>query len=188
MTTVTRRTMLTGVATTAVGAVGSTQFAAPAAAEDPKELASFVALSAALTGIAQARLAPTVDPIQIKHQYFARAKKDPSFDRLLQVFIANKAQPAVADIILNHSGPELRFLGRSIILAWYLGYWYEPTELERHASPTPPAGEPHFEVISPAAYTQGWTWRVAQAHPMGYSEWRFGYWAQHPPALDDFTT
>jgi hypothetical protein len=29
-------------------------------------------------------------------------------------------------------------------------------------------------------------WRVGQAHPMGYSEWRFGYWAANPPPLDAF--
>ena len=43
---------------------------------------------------------------------------------------------------------------------------------------------PPVKVISPAAYTQGWTWRVAQAHPMGYSELRFGYWAKDPLPLD----
>jgi hypothetical protein len=41
-------------------------------------------------------------------------------------------------------------------------------------------------VISPAAYTQAWTWRVAQAHPMGYSEFRYGYWAGEPIALEDY--
>ena len=42
-------------------------------------------------------------------------------------------------------------------------------------------------VISPAAYTQAWTWRVAQTHPMGYSEFRYGYWAKDPEAsLEDF--
>ena len=41
-------------------------------------------------------------------------------------------------------------------------------------------------MISPKAYTQGWVWRVAQAHPMGYSDMQFGYWTREPPPLSDF--
>jgi hypothetical protein len=44
-----------------------------------------------------------------------------------------------------------------------------------------------FTVLTPAAYTQGWAWRVAQAHPMGYSELRFGYWADQPFSLSELT-
>jgi hypothetical protein len=43
-----------------------------------------------------------------------------------------------------------------------------------------------FEVISPGAYTNSLVWRVAQAHPMGYSNLQFGYWGQEPPAIDTF--
>jgi hypothetical protein len=184
MTTFSRRTMLTGAA--AVTAAGSVNLTVPAVADDDQDLASFVTLSAALTGIDAAKLAPKVDPITIKLAYFAEAKNNSAFARMLQVFRANQSQPpeTVANIILNQSGPDLCFLGRSIILAWYLGYWYEPDALQRHASPTPPAGPVPFKIISPTAYTQGWAWRVAQAHPMGYSELRFGYWSQDPPKLD----
>jgi hypothetical protein len=41
-------------------------------------------------------------------------------------------------------------------------------------------------VVSATAYTQGWTWRVAQAHPMGYSELRYGYWGNDPLPLGDY--
>jgi len=41
-------------------------------------------------------------------------------------------------------------------------------------------------VVSPKAYTQGWLWRVIQAHPMGYSDMQFGYWARRPEPLEDF--
>jgi hypothetical protein len=30
-------------------------------------------------------------------------------------------------------------------------------------------------------------WRVAQAHPMGWSNLQFGYWGQEPPDLEMFT-
>ena len=65
--------------------------------------------------------------------------------------------------------------------------WYEPKKLAIYDSPKPGLFPlTPLKIISPAAYTQGWTWRVAQAHPMGYSELRFGYWAQDPLPLDDY--
>ena len=92
MTGFTRRKILTGAAATAAGAVGSanltTQTAAQTAADDA-DRALFVALSAALTGIAKERLSPAVDPIQINRQYFAQAKTDPAFDGLMQIIRAD---------------------------------------------------------------------------------------------------
>jgi hypothetical protein len=187
-TVFTRRKMLTAAVATAAGAVAPADLAVAAEADTARDLDAFVALSAVLTGIDADRLAPAVDPVQVKNEYFAQARKDRAFGRLLEVFRANETQPPeiLADIILRQSGPDLCFLGRSMMLAWYLGYWYEPDILLRYSSPTAPAGPAPFKVISPAAYTQGWAWRVAQAHPMGYSEWRFGYWSDKPPTLDDF--
>jgi elongation factor P hydroxylase len=62
---------------------------------------------------------------------------------------------------------------------WYLGAWYDPDNLQ-----TPNAS--NFEVISPKAYTQGWALKVAQAHPMGFSEMQFGYWTRPPNPRGDF--
>src|SRR5208283_323943 len=162
----------------------------PASADEAdNDLASFVKMSSALTGIDEARLAPAVDPVQIKREYLAVGKTNPSFDRLMGIFRANQSEPpaTIADMILNHSGSDIRYLGRSIILAWYLGAWYNPATLEEYNSPKPPP-QPVTpdKIISPAAYTQGWAWRVAQAHPMGYSELRFGYWSEMPQPLADF--
>jgi hypothetical protein len=66
-----------------------------------------------------------------------------------------------------------------MVLMWYLGAWYDPDKLQ-----TPRASE--FQVISPKAYTQAWALRVAQAHPMGFSEMQFGYWARQPSNPIDF--
>jgi hypothetical protein len=82
------------------------------------------------------------------------------------------------------------FLARSIVLMWYLGSWYSPANLKRlvdERSSWVPVFVPHT-VISPKAYTQGWVWRIAQAHPMGYSDMQFGYWAREPAPLEDFIT
>jgi hypothetical protein len=191
MTGFTRRKMLTGVAATAAGAVGSanltTQTAAQTTAADDADRTLFIALSAALTGIDKERLSPAVDPIQINRQYFAQAKTDPAFDGLMQIIRADPSNPAAAaEKVLNNSDSNIKYLGRSIILMWYLGAWYAPKKLENFNSSPPKPPYPPDKVISPAAYTQGWTWRVAQAHPMGYSELLFGYWSKEPPALDAF--
>jgi Membrane bound FAD containing D-sorbitol dehydrogenase len=183
--------MLTGAAATAVGAVGSanltTQTAAQTTAADDADRALFIALSAALTGIAKERLSPAVDPVQINREYFKQAKTDPAFDGLMQIIRADPSDPdAAAGKVLFNSDSNIVYLGRSIILMWYLGAWYEPKKLKDfNSSPPRPPYSPD-KIISPAAYTQGWTWRVAQAHPMGYSELLFGYWSKKPPTLDAF--
>jgi len=186
----TRRTVLTGAAATAAAAVGpvSTQAAAPTRnPQTDKQLDLFLELSAVLTGVAKAKLAPAVDPIKIKLEYLAQAKKEHAFGQLLDLFSRNKGAPNVGDIICNKSEPNVRFLARSIMLMWYLGVWYDPKDLRRLAESPKPEDEKVLPVvISSKAYTQGWVWRVAQTHPMGASEWTFGHWATKPPELDRF--
>jgi hypothetical protein len=95
---------------------------------------------------------------------------------------ADRAQ-AIIDKV--QATPDTKYLARSIVLMWYLGAWYDPDHLRKlveHPSPSPAK----FEVISPKAYTQGWALRVAQAHPMGFSEMQFGYWSRPPSARTDF--
>jgi hypothetical protein len=117
----------------------------------------------------------------IKREYYAQARKDPAFKALMQIVHADPTNPqAAAEKIMGNADPRIKYLGRSIILAWYLGAWHPPAELEGNpSSPVP-------NVVSGKAYTQAWTWRVAQAHPMGYSELRFGYWSDEPLPLNDF--
>ena len=187
MTDFTRRKMLTVAAATAASAVGTAELPSPAAGDDAADLALFVGLSSALTGIDAGKLAPIVDPIQVKNDYFRQAQEDPAlFDALMKIVRADPSNPAAAaEKVVND--PTIKYLGRSIILMWYLGAWYKPTKLAQFDSPKPPAFPVNADkVVSPKAYTQAWTWRVAQAHPMGYSELRFGYWADEPPALNDF--
>ena len=186
MTAFSRRTVITGAAaTTAATAVGSVNVALPAVATDVvTSMSLFIGVSAALTGISETKLSPGRDPLNVKQAYFDRAEKYSQFEQLLRLYESNKDKPdkdEIAKIVLDQ--PDVRFLARSIILAWYLGAWYEPAILKN--SPAPPI---KFEVISSAAYTQGFVWRIAQAHPMGYSEWAFGYWSDAPKqSLDDFT-
>jgi len=177
----TRRNVLGVAAGTMASAISVAQFAEPAAADDTADLDLFVKLSSALTGIDALLLAPSRDPLQIKQVYFKQARSDPAFESLMQIVRANPAD--AAGNIMNNKDPKIKFLGRSIILVWYLGAWYQPSALAQ--TPSPASGLP-FKVISPTAYTQAWAWRVAQAHPMGYSELRFGYWSDDPLPVDDF--
>lgn len=143
---------------------------------------TFANLSALLTGIAADKLAPSLDPKNVKQIYFDYISNQAgaTFQQLLSIFDANSSQPpaTIADIIFNQSGQDICFLARSVMLAWYLGSWYAPADLA--------AGRGTNVVISSIAYTQGWSWNVAQAHPMGYSNLQFGYWANNPPSLSDY--
>ena len=189
MTDLSRRRMLTGAALAAAATAVSTPKAADAASpEVEQDLKTFVTLSAALTGIDESRIAPAVDPVQIKRQYYNEASDQPGFEKLMNIMRGNASNPALAaEKVMHNPDPVVKYLGRSIILAWYTGCWYDPKTLRRFNSPDAPKGfvEP-AKVISGTAYTQGWNWRVAQTHPMGYSEWRFGYWSEEPPSLGKF--
>src|SRR5262245_20852331 len=183
MTGFTRRKVLTVVAATAAGAVGSanltTQTAAQTATAGHADLELFIELSAALTGIAQSRLAPDRDPIQIKRKYFEQAQKDPAFNGLMQIIRADQSNPdAAAAKVMHNSDRDIRCLDRRSIVMSYFGSRYKPETLKKLNSSSAGPPYPPDEIISPAAYIQGWAWRIAQAHPMGYSELLFGYWSK----------
>ncbi len=144
-----------------------------------QDVANFVALSAILTGIAADKLAPNVDPINIKQTYFDTTQQEAGqpFQQMLAQYStlksAGKSDDQIATAILHGSGNAIGNTARSIMALWYLGGWY-PSD----------GSAPH--VVSSNAYTQGWSWRVAQAHPMGFSQLRYGYWTSVPPTLKDF--
>lgn len=156
----------------------------------PTPMALFVGLSSVLTGIDASKLAPALDPVNIKQTYFdtAKSEDEATFNQLLQIYAANQSQPpaTIAAAVFENSGPAVCFLARAIMLAWYLGSWYAPSDLQAYGGPNPPTAPMPSTVISADAYTQGWAWSVAQAHPMGHSNFTFGYWAKEPPSLDDF--
>jgi hypothetical protein len=134
---------------------------------------------------------PNSDPVDIKREYFQQVSKRPVFRRLLQITrdAQKLPEPQRADAIIEQvkARPDTKYLARSIVLMWYLGAWYEPDHLKTLVeSPNPPP--PTFKVISSKAYTQAWALRVAQAHPMGFSEMQFGYWARPPSDLPAFIT
>jgi hypothetical protein len=204
----TRRTVLAGAAAaTAAMSVGAVD--SPANAQPRQDMILFVLLSGALTGIAEAKLAPQFrplpsltdidleksdpgsDPVDIKQEYFnwVNKRRQATLRRLLQMTRDSLKSPDRAQAVIDkvQATPDTKYLARSIVLMWYLGAWYDPDNLRTLAEqPNPPAKASKFEIISPKAYTQGWALRVAQAHPMGFSEMQFGYWARPPSPRTDF--
>lgn len=161
---------------------------APAPAP-PSPLDDFVALSAILTGIAPSQLHPKLDTFGTAQEYlsYATTHGGAPFSSLMALFAANRTKPPaeIAQLVLVQSGDDIAYTARAVMLMWYLGAWYAPAALRAYHDN--PKVSPPFVVISSNAYTQSWVWRVAQTHPMGYSEWRFGYWHTQPAAsLADF--
>jgi hypothetical protein len=193
----TRRTVLTGAAAaTAAATVGAT-LDTPAHAQSvdvnsQEDMDLFVRLSSALTGIPATKLVPGSDPVNVKREYLTKANErcPAALENLLRLARKNRDAPdRIIDALKfddddnkTPSDVEAKYLARSIVLMWYLGAWYEPTELKalRKDLPKDPTRVPKFEVVSPKAYTQAWALRVAQAHPMGFSEMQFGYWTRPP--------
>jgi hypothetical protein len=195
----TRRKVLAGAAA-ATAAMSAGAVDGSASAQTRQDMVAFVLLSSALTGITELKLAPGFDlaksepgsdPVDVKQEYFnwVNKRRPAVLRRLLQIAADSQKLPAAdrAQAIIDkvQATPDAKYLARSIVLMWYLGAWYDPDHLRALVErPNPPPAK--FEVISPKAYTQGWALRVAQAHPMGFSEMQFGYWSRPPSARTDF--
>jgi len=150
---------------------------------DPMDI--FVQMSVLLTGFADTVIAPSLDPVELKTTYFdtAKAQLGDTFDSLLATYCALVAEfgddtQAIADRLLGLDGhsqdPQIVAAAQAINSQWYLGSWY------------PPGGGNSF-VVSDQAYIGGLAWKAMQSHAMGYSTFTFGYWADDPPPLADFT-
>jgi hypothetical protein len=149
---------------------------------------TFAAMSAVLTGFQASIISPTLDPINLNGLYLQTADTNAGqtlVDQLLAQFQSLQGQPkqVIANTLLataNPNPPQLAWLARSIVKLWYLGSWFP-------AAPPPPGGPPaNGGVVSSDAYIGGLAWKAAQAHPMGYSQFSFGYWTSAPPSLAQF--
>jgi hypothetical protein len=206
MTEISRRALITGATATAASAAFGTVLISPTsliakpspddAASSGKNLTNFANLSAALTGVDVSILTPNVDPFGLNAEIYRRANAADAgkLQTILDKFAGGKT---VEQILVEEGKDEAaKFLMRSIILAWYLGAWYKPDVLKtnvykpRSYNSTRRYSKevliPPTEIISPDAYTNGLVWRVAQAHPMGYSNLQFGYWEKDPPGIEKF--
>ena len=196
-----RRAMLAGTvaatATAAVAPISGSAYAAGPDVSSPQDMMAFLLLSEALTGVDKLLLAPEfdpktndpgTDPINIKNDYFRwiNAKDSTTSFATLLKFVNDNPKSSPDDIraFVNAGNDDIKFLARSIVLLWYLGSWYEPTDLKKQATAAKP-DRISSEVVSPKAYTQGMVWQIAGAHPMGYSNLQFGYWSRSPRDPND---
>lgn len=149
---------------------------------------NFANLSAALTGFQASFIRPFLDPVNLSGTFYEFAVAQvgqPMMDALMSEFQALSNQtPAltpqqVADTLLEVTSAtpsSQALLCQTIVLMWYLGSWYPP--------PFQTGGLQ--QVISSQAYTKSLAWNLAQAHPMGFSPFTFGYWSQPPASLETF--
>ncbi|WLH12987.1 sorbitol dehydrogenase [Pseudomonas hefeiensis] len=156
------------------------------------DLDKFVGLSSALTGIPVNRLAPQIDPVGLPPIFldYVTPRITPEvLNALLAQYTAQAAQKLPPDLIaqkvLVGTGPQpvipqTVLAARSIMKLWLLGVWYQPYDAGNFK-----VGE--STVVSDQAYIYSWAWKIAQAHPMGYSESFFGYWNAEPSSLEDLT-
>jgi hypothetical protein len=157
--------------------------------DETQSKATFVALSQALTGIAGSLLAPSLDPkniLQTNYNAFVTNAGPYAARLILGRFTSLKEQGfddreiAARISADSDNGP----VAGSIIKLWLLGSWYAP--LTQNDQDDPAAVQNNPVVVSSNSYVEGWIWRILQAHPMGYSMMRFGYWANQPPPLSAY--
>ncbi len=158
-------------------------------------LQDFADMSAALTGFQSSFLRPFLDPTNLSEVFYNFAVAQvgqTAMDNLLAAFRSRKSQTPpltaqqIADSLLEVTTPTGKEsnqaqLAQAVILMWYLGSWYTPAYQTANKQP----GQV-LQVISSQAYTKSLVWNVAQAHPMGFSAFTFGYWSQPPAGLATF--
>jgi hypothetical protein len=132
---------------------------------------NFINLSAVLTGYDALELKPNNDTQKVAQTYFDTLNNNAPADVLEAMYttflgITGDIEQGVLEQILQN--PTFGQLARNIIQMWYTGLWYGLYP-----------GESDY-VISATAYTDGLVWKAMGAHPMGFSEENFGYWADPP--------
>jgi hypothetical protein len=145
----------------------------------------FANMSAALTGFQPGFIRPFLDPTDLAgtfYKFVVSQAGQTMMDALLDAFRAIQfGDPqTIADTLLETASPAVSNqaqLCQAILTMWYLGSWYPPPFLVNSSLQ---------QVVSSQAYTKSLVWNTAQAHPMGFSAFTFGYWSQPPASLDNF--
>lgn len=155
-------------------------------------MTNFIGLSEVLTGFNSSVLAPVLDPVDIKTTYLNEWQQQVSSETANENLVAqilssyaelksqNKSNQAIGETLLANADYELPC--RQLIYLWYMGAW--PTVIQ---SDDATHGRTSFDTLSSDSYTSGLVWQVMQAHPMGDSNYRYGYWGNTPAPLSDYT-
>jgi hypothetical protein len=145
-------------------------------------------MSAVLTGFTMDVIQPLFDPLTLVPTYLQTADAQAGqglvtalIDQFMTLKAGGKSDAEIAAALLDTGNPNPQkgtpaILAESIVTMWYLGSWYDFSK-----QPLAPAF-----VVSQNAYVGGLAWKAMQSHPMGFSDFTFGYWAGQPPSLADF--
>jgi hypothetical protein len=155
-----------------------------------EEMENFIGLSAVLTGFDSSILAPELDPVDIKSEhlpFFTAKIGQPLLSNLLQQYAKLSGEGLTAQqigeaMLAPANGADFVLACRQLIFMWYSGAW--PILIP--ASATAPASTVS-DLISGNTYAAALVWQVMQSHAMGDSNYRYGYWAKPPAALDEYT-
>lgn len=163
--------------------------------------ASFRALSSALLGVPETSLEPLVQQDNYSTADVFYGLENLAGAAAVQAMLSewNSYPPGMpaqvrADRLLKGTGTVLRpdavgTFSRLTMLSWLYGVWYGGTEVQRNSAATNFITDPAYRqdfIISGRAYKNSWIWRIAQAHPMGFSQFNFGSWASPPPTLTNY--
>lgn len=171
------------------------------AAPNARAPAMFVSLSSTLVGVPATFLEPQViqDNYSTADVFYGleRLAGTAAVDALLvawEGFPPGDPPSLKAEKLLT-TGPRVRrddaagTFSRLTMLAWLYGVWYGGTEVTRNPAAAGFITDPEYRqdfIVSGRAYKNSWIWRIAQAHPMGFSQFNFGSWASAPPSLADY--
>lgn len=154
----------------------------------------FVSMSVGLTGFSRDAIAPDLDEINLKTVYLQafddnlpNGMAEQILERYKTLYEAAGGKPGTEEKIVGQmlggsgTNPSQVLAMRQLIFLWYAGAW--PTV--QYANNVT-RGQTFSTVISADSYTHGLVWRVMQSHPMGSSNYTYGYWAADPPPLSAY--
>lgn len=138
-------------------------------------LASFIGLSAVLTGFAADEIGDPLDPDQLASVYLDVVKGDSRYGAMMAAFAQAQAESggdpdklvaAVRALIFDDA--RLGSLARNVTRLWYLGRWQGTYVSD------PRLGAPD------APYIRALAWKAMNTKAIGYSEFTDQYWARAP--------
>ncbi|CDM60268.1 MULTISPECIES: hypothetical protein [Rhizobium] len=142
-------------------------------------LASFIALSALLTGFNAVKLRGTgmgEDYQSLLDQIVSIGTVDDQLSSIEPLPSGHEGKRPTTEEILED--PRLGPIARNLIILWYSGSWPQLPAAWRVAFGASPMDTTH--VVSGAAYQAGLQWAAAGAHPAGAKPQGFGAWSLEP--------
>jgi len=150
-------------------------------------LQTFVDLVSALTGVSAGVASQAQAAAQYLENYTQLADLvagTNATDALLEIYaqVRKTLPPGEAAKKLFHGGLDggspdkdwpFSAMAKTLMKFVLLGVWYDPKKKDDDG--TIPTAE---------SYAESLVWLIAQAHPVGASNFAYGYWANPPPPLD----